>query len=99
MTLTKADLLQMIVKKYALEPEDARQIIELFFEKIKVNLARGQEIKLSGFGNFSVHDKNIRPGRNPKTGEPAQISARRSVSFRSSMKFKQIVVENTDPHL
>ena len=52
------------------------------------SLARGEQVKLSGFGNFDLRDKNQRPGRNPKTGEEIPISARRVVTFRPGQKLK-----------
>ena len=51
-------------------------------------LASGAQVKLSGFGNFDLRDKNQRPGRNPKTGEEIPISARRVVTFRPGQKLK-----------
>ena len=60
----------------------------MFFEEVREGLARGEEVKLSGFGNFYVRQKNQRPGRNPKTGEEIPISARRVVTFRPGQKLK-----------
>lgn len=93
MALTKADLVEILVAKHQLDLSDAKKIVDLFFEKIKKNLEQGHDVKLSGFGNFTLHDKPSRLGRNPKTGDPAVISARRSVSFRPSQKFKQRVLD------
>lgn len=94
MALTKADLIDVIVDQYKLDFSDAKQIVELFFEQIKKQLEQGNEVKLSGFGNFTLHDKAARPGRNPKTGDPALIKARRSVAFQPSLKFKKRVLEH-----
>ena len=70
MTLTKAELADILVDKVSsVSKNDANDIVELFFEEIRTTLERGEEIKISGFGNFQLRDKPQRPGRNPKTGE------------------------------
>ena len=63
-------------------------MVELFFEELRGCLENGEQIKLSGFGNFDLRDKAERPGRNPKTGEDIPISARRVVTFRAGQKLK-----------
>ena len=69
MSLTKAELADILVDKVSnVTKNDAKEIVELFFEEIRSTLARGEEIKISGFGNFQLRDKPQRPGRNPKTG-------------------------------
>ena len=66
MTLTKAELADILVDKVSnVTKNDAKEIVELFFEEIRSTLARGEEIKISGFGNFQLRDKPQRPGRNP----------------------------------
>ena len=70
---------------------DAKNIFETIIDVIKSNLAKGNDIEIKGFGKFSVRQKNKRLGRNPKTGEPAEISARRVVSFKPSKLFKKRV--------
>ncbi|MBS5743307.1 MAG: integration host factor subunit alpha, partial [Neisseria sp.] len=76
MTLTKAELADILVDKVSnVTKNDAKEIVELFFEEIRSTLARGEEIKISGFGNFQLRDKPQRPGRNPKTGEEVPITA------------------------
>lgn len=62
--------------------------MDLFFEEIRTTLESGEQVKLSGFGNFELRDKNQRPGRNPKTGEEIPISARRVVTFRPGQKLR-----------
>ena len=86
--LTKADIVEKIVEDLGLNLREAKELVELFFEEIRVTLERGEVVKLSGFGNFELRDKNARPGRNPKTGEPKVISARRVVSFKPGQKLK-----------
>ena len=71
-------------------------LVELFFEEIRRALENGEQVKLSGFGNFDLRDKNQRPGRNPKTGEDIPITARRVVTFRPGQKLKSRV-ENASP--
>jgi integration host factor subunit alpha len=63
-------------------------IVDSFFDVMRDALARGEQVKLSGFGNFDLRQKNQRPGRNPKTGEEIPISARRVVTFRPGQKLK-----------
>jgi integration host factor subunit alpha len=60
----------------------------MFFEEVRGALERGEQVKLSGFGNFNLREKNERPGRNPKTGEEIPISARRVVTFHPGQKLK-----------
>lgn len=86
--LTKADMVENITRKLGLNKREAKDLVELFFEEIRAALEAGEEVKLSGFGNFMVRDKRARPGRNPKTGEEKIISARRVVSFKPGQKLK-----------
>lgn len=90
-TLTKADMVEHLMYKNRLTKQQARQVVDGFFETIAEHLAEGREVKLSGFGNFELKDKNARPGRNPKTGELVPVSARRVVTFRAGQKFRQLV--------
>ncbi|AFP85664.1 integration host factor, alpha subunit [secondary endosymbiont of Heteropsylla cubana] len=94
MTLTKAKISEYLFKKLKFSKRNAKTIVELFFEEMRKALESGEQIKLSGFGNFDVRDKNQRPGRNPKTGEKVLITARRVVTFRSGQKLKKRI-ENT----
>ncbi|GAA5092100.1 integration host factor subunit alpha [Paenalcaligenes hermetiae] len=93
-TLTKAELTDFIFEQVGLNKREAKELVDAFFAEISAALERGEEVKLSGFGNFQVRDKSSRPGRNPKTGEPIPISARRVVTFHASQKLKS-AVENT----
>ncbi|MDE0095255.1 MAG: integration host factor subunit alpha [Gammaproteobacteria bacterium] len=95
MTITKADLCNVLFDEVGLNKREAKEFVELFFEKIRQSLEEGVAVKLSGFGSFTLRDKTSRPGRNPKTGEEVAISARRVVTFRSSQKLKQSVVDNS----
>lgn len=94
MALTKADLAECLYNELGLNKREAKEFVELFFERIRNSLTDGDQVKLSGFGNFGLRDKNARPGRNPKTGEEIPISARRVVTFRASHKLKERVEKN-----
>jgi integration host factor subunit alpha len=91
MALTKADMAERLFEELGLNKREAKEIVELFFEEIRKALEHGQQVKLSGFGNFDLRDKNERPGRNPKTGEEIPITARRVVTFRPGQKLKSRV--------
>lgn len=89
--LTKAEMADHLSEKTGLNRREAKQLVELFFEEISQALIAGDQVKLSGFGNFELRDKRQRPGRNPKTGEEIPITARRVVTFRAGQKFRQRV--------
>ncbi len=88
MSLTKADMAEMLFDELGLNKREAKEIVEQFFEEIKIALESGNQVKLSGFGNFVLREKKERPGRNPKTGEEIAISARSVVTFRPGQKLK-----------
>ena len=96
MALTKAEMAEHLFEKLGINKRDAKDLVELFFEEIKGALESGEQVKLSGFGNFDLRDKNELPGRNPKTGEDIPIKARRVVTFRPGQKLKSRV-ENSAP--
>lgn len=86
--LTKAELAEALFAQLGLNKREAKEFVDLFFESIRAALESGDQVKLSGFGNFELRDKNQRPGRNPKTGEEIPISARRVVTFRPGQKLR-----------
>lgn len=88
MALTKADLVQKLMENLAINKREAKELVEVFFEEIIEAIVKNGEVKLSGFGNFVARDKKSRPGRNPKTGEPVEITARRVVTFHAGQKLK-----------
>ena len=88
LTLTMAELAEMLFEQVGLNKREAKDMVETFFDEIREALERGEAVKLSGFGNFQLRDKPQRPGRNPKTGEEIPISARRVVTFHASQKLK-----------
>mgnify|MGYP002074353486 FL=1 len=93
LTLTKAELAEMLFERVGLNKREAKDMVETFFDEIRDALERGESVKLSGFGNFQLRDKPQRPGRNPKTGEEIPISARRVVTFHASQKLKSQIEE------
>lgn len=88
MAMTKADIVdalyENIGEKVGFSKKEAADLVELVFETLKTTLAKGQKIKISGFGNFVVREKRARIGRNPQTGQSIEISARRVLTFRPS---------------
>jgi integration host factor subunit alpha len=88
MALTKADMVDKLFDELGLNKREAKEIVEMFFEEVRATLERGEQVKLSGFGNFALRNKSMRPGRNPKTGKEIPITARRVVTFRSGQKLK-----------
>ncbi len=91
MGLTRADMAKSLFNEMGLNKKEARELVDSFFEELISSLAVGEQVKLSGFGNFDIRDKNERPGRNPKTGEKIPITARRVVTFRAGQKLKSRV--------
>ncbi len=88
MSLTKADMAAGLFNAIGLNKKEARELVNLFFQELEASLADGEQIRLSGFGNFDLRDKKERPGRNPKTGEKVRITARRVVTFRPGNKLR-----------
>ena len=83
-TTTRADLANAITRAVGLSNSDAAAMVEIVIDEIMDALSRGEEVKLRSFGNFHVHAAPERPGRNPRTGEPYAITARRRVLFKAS---------------
>lgn len=92
-TLTKAELSDSLLndREIKISKDNAKKLVDDFFEVIKGTLEKGENVKISGFGKFKLRDKKARPGRNPKTGEDKIISARRVVTFMSGQKLKSLV--------
>ena len=90
-TLTKAELAELLFERLGLNKRESKDMVEAFFEFVHASLARGDDVKLSGFGNFQVRRKAPRPGRNPRTGESIPIRARNVVTFHASHKLKAVV--------
>ena len=88
MTLTKADIAQNLSDTFGFNKRESKELVEQFFDELSEVLVAGEQIKLSGFGNFELRDKASRPGRNPRTGEDVPISARRVVTFKPGQKLR-----------
>ena len=86
--LTKAQLADLLFDQLGVSKREAKDMVDAYFDLISGSLVRGEEVKLSGFGNFQIRSKAPRPGRNPRTGELIPIDARRVVSFHASSKLK-----------
>lgn len=86
-------MIEHLMNRLNITRQEGRCLVENFFEELSESLIKGKEVKLSGFGNFELKDKNSRPGRNPKTGEAVAVSARRVVTFKTGQKFRQKVDE------
>ena len=94
---TKYELVQAVYSKLGgFSKKEAADLVDLIFELMKETLGRGENIKISGFCNFVMRDKNERQGRNPQTGEPITISSRRVLTFKPSQLLKQALNEGLD---
>lgn len=87
--MTKKDLVNNIQEQSNLLKKEAEQVMESVLDIIKETLASGEEVKISGFGKFVIQQKHDRTGRNPQTGEPLTITARKILTFKPSSLLKQ----------
>jgi len=94
-TLTKAELAELLFDRLGLNKRESKDMVEAFFDIVHSTLVSGQDVKLSGFGNFNIRRKAPRPGRNPRTGESIPIKARNVVTFHASHKLKALVQGDT----
>ena len=97
MVLTKAVMVESLLKELGFDKRQSHDLVDLFFQEMKASLAVGEQVKLSGFGNFDLRDKKERPGRNPKTLESAPVSARRVVTFKAGPQLKARVEAYAGP--
>jgi len=93
MSVTKADIVERVYKEAGFSKKEASDLVDLVFKVIKDTLARGEKVKISGFGNFSIRDKATRVGRNPQTGDAMNISARRVLTFKPSQILKEDITD------
>lgn len=93
MSVTKADIVERVYKEAGFSKKEASDLVDLVFKVIKDTLARGEKVKISGFGNFSIRDKSTRVGRNPQTGDAMNISARRVLTFKPSQILKEDITD------
>ena len=96
-TLTKAELAELLFDRLGLNKRESKDMVEAFFEIVHGTLVQGDDVKLSGFGNFNIRRKAPRPGRNPRTGEAIPIKARNVVTFHASHKLKGVVQGDIPP--
>lgn len=94
MALTKADMAERLHEEVGLSKREAKEVVEMFFDGLREVLVSGEQVKLSGFGNFNLREKRERPGRNPKTNEPIPITARRVVTFKPGHKLRERIMAN-----
>ena len=94
-TLTRADLAESINRRVGLSRADSLEMVESILQHMCNALAEGENVKISGFGNFQIRTKAPRPGRNPRTGEAIPIEARRVVTFHASHKLKEQIQGDT----
>ena len=87
--LTKANLAELLFEHIGLNKRESKDMVDAFFVLISDSLVDGNDVKISGFGNFQIRTKAPRPGRNPRTGESVPIEARRVVTFHASHKLKE----------
>ena len=87
-TLTRMDLSEAVFREVGLSRNESADLVETVLELMSSALVRGEQVKISSFGTFSVRDKNARVGRNPKTGEEVPITPRRVLTFRPSHLMK-----------
>ncbi len=87
--MTKGDIVERIYERVGFSKKEATEVVESIFELIKGHLEQGEKVKISGFGNFIVHQKRPRKGRNPQTGEEIVISGRKVLSFKASPVLKK----------
>ena len=92
--LTKAHLAELLFEQIGLNKRESKDMIDAFFDLVSDSLVEGNDVKVSGFGNFQIRTKAPRPGRNPRTGEPIPIQARRVVTFHASHKLKDHIQGN-----
>ncbi len=89
--MTKADIVEMVHEKTGFSKKESSEAVESILEVLKEKLELGDKVKLSGFGNFVIRKKDVRKGRNPKTGEEMEISARKVLTFKPSQKLKDFI--------
>jgi integration host factor subunit alpha len=89
--MTKADIIARIYEKVGFSKKEATDIVEATFELIKSRLEKGEKVKVSGFGNFVLHNKHPRKGRNPQTGEVITIVGRKVLTFKPSQSLKKSI--------
>jgi len=93
--LTKAQLAELLFEQIGLNKRESKDMVDAFFDLVSNSLVEGDDVKITGFGNFQIRTKSPRPGRNPRTGEAIPIAARRVVTFHASQKLKEQIQAGT----
>ena len=96
MSMTKAELVSIVSEKCSFSRQESFEIVEQVFQILKETLEKGENVKISGFGNFITREKRPRKGRNPKTGEEMIISGRRVLSFKASAILRKVVNQGNE---
>jgi integration host factor subunit alpha len=94
--LTKAQLADLLFEQIGLNKRESKDMVDAIFDLVVHSLIAGDDVKISGFGNFQIRTKAARPGRNPRTGELIPIDARRVATFHASHKLKALIQGDTD---
>lgn len=89
--MKKSELMELLANKTGLSKTECEKVYNATFETFKEELAKGEKVSVSGFGTFKISERSARTGRNPQTGEPIQIKASKSVSFKAGTELKNIV--------
>jgi integration host factor subunit beta len=89
--MTKAELVEDVARAAELTKKDAERLVEIVFESIIETLNQGEKIELRGFGSFRVRERGARRGRNPKTGDPVSIPAKRVPYFKPGKELKELI--------
>lgn len=93
--MTKADIVEQIYERVGFSKKESAELVEKVFQVMKDVLAGGEKVKISGFGNFVVREKNARKGRNPQTGDEILLEARRVLTFKPSLVLKNLLNEES----
>jgi integration host factor subunit alpha len=97
--MTKAELIERVYLQKDFSKKEAAEIVEEVFDLIKMTLEKGEMIKIAGFGNFIVKEKDARRGRNPQTGEKIEIAPRKVLTFKPSPVLKKAINETSTSSL
>jgi integration host factor subunit beta len=89
--MTKADLVEEVAKATDMTKKDSEKLVEIVFDSIIESLKSGDKIELRGFGSFRVRQRGSRKGRNPKTGEPVSVPAKRVAYFKPGKELKDLI--------
>ena len=92
--MTKAELVEDVARAAELTKKDAERLVEIVFESIIDTLNSGEKIELRGFGSFRVRERGARRGRNPKSGDPVDIPAKRVPYFKPGKELKELINED-----